>query len=103
MNANEADKALITPRGLDYDVRDPLLGRATSCRHFGPLRIDCRLVDKVAQDCEVQAARLDRHGQIYVGGYRCSRRGFVRLPPGASPQTWLQDPVPMLGPGPFDL
>jgi hypothetical protein len=83
-----AETPLIEPGGI-VQRRYSLLGRATGCLRFSPLRVDCRFVDRIAQTCEIWAARLDRRGQIWVGSYSCTERGFERRQPlrtGARPR-----------------
>ena len=98
LHANEAETPLITPRGI-IKRRYSLLGRATGCRRFGARRVDCKFVDRIAETCEMWAARLDRRGHIRVGPYNCTERGFERHPQGTKP-GWPDEPLWMLGPGP---
>ena len=98
LHANEAETPLIEPDGI-VKRRYSLLGRATDCRRFGPRRVDCRFIDKIAQTREVWAARVDRRGQIWVGSYNCTERRFERHPQGFK-EGWLDEPLWMLGPGP---
>jgi hypothetical protein len=79
--------------------RYSLLGRATGCRRFGARRVDCRFVNRIAETCEIWAARLDRQGQIWVGSYGCSERGFQRRPQGRKADR-IDEPLWMFGPGP---
>lgn len=99
IQAAEAERRLITPRGLDTVVRRGEVDRPTRCRRFGPRRVDCVFAYDVSTDreCdEIHSAQLDRRGQIHVGQYGCI--GIRRRPP------WEFEPTPMLmlGPGPFD-
>ncbi len=98
LHANEAETPLIEPDGI-VQRRYSLLGRATGCRRFSPLRVDCQFVDRIAQTCEIWAARLDRRGQIWVGSYNCTKRGIERHPQGLK-SGWIDEPLWMLGPGP---
>jgi hypothetical protein len=79
LHANEAETPLFKAGGI-VKRRYSLLGRATGCRRFGPRRVDCEFVDRITETCEIWAARLDRQGQIWVGFYGCSERGFQRRP-----------------------
>jgi hypothetical protein len=98
LHANEAETPLIEPGGI-VKRRYSLLGRATGCQRFGARRVDCEFVDRITQTCMMWAARLDRHGQIWVGSYNCSERGFQRRPD-ARKADWIDEPLWMLGPGP---
>ena len=57
------------------------------------------LVDEITEDCVIDSAQLDRHGQLYTGAYNCTSQGFQRRPS----RRWAVEPILMLGPGPFDL
>jgi hypothetical protein len=106
IQADDAVRALIPPRGLDTSIRPGDELRPTRCHRFGPRRVDCIWALDISsdQDCDgISSARLDRHGQIYVGEYASGPDdecvGFQRRP------RWEFEPlaVPMLGAGPFDL
>jgi hypothetical protein len=102
IQADDAGRPLITPRGLDTAIRRGDEIRPTRCRRFGPRRVDCVWALDISsdQDCDgISSARLDRHGQMYIGEYangpgdECV--GFQRRP------RWEFEPraMPMLGAG----
>ena len=101
LHAQEDERPLISHHGLDTTVQRSLAGRTTRCHRFSRRRIDCMIEDKRTQDCLIGSTHLDPRGQLYIGHYNCTARGFERQPVRA-PHRWHLEPMLMLGPGPYD-